>query len=577
MNDVQCDGDRCIGAVVIGRNEGERLRRCLESVRDQVQRVVYVDSGSTDGSVELAESLGVDVLRLTDGPFTAALGRKTGFEHLLAQLPEMRYVQFIDGDCILNASWIEAAQACLDEHPKAAAVCGRRREEFSQKTIYNALIDIDWDIPPGEVPYIGGDALVRVEPLLDVGGWDVALIAGEEPDLCFRMRRQGWTIRRLGREATLHDVAMTRFGQYWRRSVRSGHAYLEVGLRHRADVGRAWLRMSAGNVAYGVVLPVVVVLAAFWSWLVTIALLLLYVRLMWTMFQSCKIRGYPRELSLVYAGANTVCKTAGAIGVAGLLWGRIRGKESRLIEYKQSAAGAGSTIKAVVYTCADSGATLLAVIMRLIEPIFRLPRRFFHLAQLRAGIDGHAPATTQLAGKVRTTRRARVKLGPHCRLGRNVYLETKEQGSIELGAHVTVNSGCVIVSYANVRIGDHCLIGEYTSIRDANHGIATDQPMRMQDHVEAPIVIEDDVWIGRGAVILKGVRLGSGAVIGANSVVTHDVPPMAIVAGVPAKLLRQRTATDGTDTPSVIEPPSGQDNPRAQRADPGSLPRQKQV
>ena len=207
--------------------------------------------------------------------------------------------------------------------------------------------------------------------------------------------------------------------------------------------------------------------------------------------------------------------------------------------------------KGLFYGCADVAATVLAAVIRLARPILAPFARIARLARLRAGIDGRAPVTTQLEGAVRTTPGARVTLGPYCRLGRDVLFETQEQGSVELGSHVRVNSGCVIVSYAGVRIGDDCLIGEYVSIRDANHGTELGQPMRCQEHTAELIVIEDDVWIGRGAVILKGVRIGTGAIVGANSVVTRDVPPLTVVAGAPAKTVRQRddtTQCDGAQT-----------------------------
>ena len=212
-------------------------------------------------------------------------------------------------------------------------------------------------------------------------------------------------------------------------------------------------------------------------------------------------------------------------------------------------------IKCLAYGAADTAATILAALIGLARPIIRPLARVLHLAKLRAGVVGRIPVNTQLEGEVRTTQGARVNLGGHCRFGQQVFLETGEQGSIELGSHVRVNSGCVIVAQARVSIGDHCLIGEYTSIRDANHGTAIGQPMRLQDHVAAPIVIEDDVWIGRGSVILKGVHIGAGAIVGANSVVTGDVPSMAVVVGAPAKPIMQRSqsadsrSTAATDTP----------------------------
>src|ERR1700738_3404233 len=88
-----------VGVVVIGRNEGDRLRRCLESVRGTADRVVYVDSGSSDNSVAMSRGLGATVVELDLRiPFTAARARNEGFDRLLGEQPALRYVFFVDGD-----------------------------------------------------------------------------------------------------------------------------------------------------------------------------------------------------------------------------------------------------------------------------------------------------------------------------------------------------------------------------------------------------------------------------------------------------------------------------------------------
>ena len=148
-----------IGVVVIGRNEGVRLERCLRSLMQGVGKVVYVDSGSTDGSPQLARSLGVEVLALDMRvPFTAARARNEGFSALQRLLPSMQLVQFVDGDCEVDARWLATAQAFLDQHPEVAVVCGRRRERFPERSVYNLLCDLEWDTPIGEAKACGGDA-----------------------------------------------------------------------------------------------------------------------------------------------------------------------------------------------------------------------------------------------------------------------------------------------------------------------------------------------------------------------------------------------------------------------------------
>jgi acetyltransferase-like isoleucine patch superfamily enzyme len=170
--------------------------------------------------------------------------------------------------------------------------------------------------------------------------------------------------------------------------------------------------------------------------------------------------------------------------------------------------------------------------------------RLWRLVRLRSYVTGDIPVTTQFDGPVHAAGRVRLSLGEHCRLGRDVFFETVESGSIKLGAHVRINAGCVFVSYSRIEIGSHCLIGEYVSIRDADHGTEVGEFMRLQSHCFAPITIGGDVWVGRGAVILKGVTIGDGAVVAANSVVAKDIPSWAIVAGAPARVLRYRQRDD---------------------------------
>lgn len=181
----------------------------------------------------------------------------------------------------------------------------------------------------------------------------------------------------------------------------------------------------------------------------------------------------------------------------------------------------------------------LAPWVRVTNHIFRPLLRFGRLTHLRAWSVGAVPASTQFDGPVRVPKSIALQLGAHCRLGRDVFLDTNETGRIVMGQHVRVNAGVVLVSYASITIGNDCLIGEYVSIRDANHGTQTDCLMRLQSHKSAPIGIGNNVWIGRGSVILMGVSIGDGAVVAANSVVTRDVPARTLVGGAPARLIKE--------------------------------------
>lgn len=266
-----------MGVVVIGRNEGLRLERCLASLVGAAEQVVYVDSGSTDDSVQMAKALGVEVVELDMSiPFTAARARNEGFARLQRLLPAMRYVQFVDGDCEVVEGWLSRAQAFLDTRSEVAVVCGRRRERFPQRSIYNLLCDLEWDTPIGEAKACGGDALMRADAFAAASGFRADLIAGEEPELCVRLRANGWKVWRLAEEMTLHDAAMTRFGQWWRRTLRGGHAFAEGAFLHGAAPEKHWLRESRRAWFWGLGVPLATVIAMLmlgWSGLL---LLLVY-------------------------------------------------------------------------------------------------------------------------------------------------------------------------------------------------------------------------------------------------------------------------------------------------------------
>ncbi|MBK7644955.1 MAG: glycosyltransferase [Planctomycetes bacterium] len=251
-----------LGVVAIGRNEGERLRRCLESVRKQCAHVVYVDSGSQDGSVELARGLGVEVVELDmSRPFSAARARNEGWRHLASLRSDLEFVQFVDGDCELFPAWIETGLRTLRERADVAVVCGRRRERFREATLYNRLCDIEWNSPIGEASACGGDSLMRHTALAQVQGFDPSLVCGEEPELCKRLRERGHRILRLDADMTLHDAAMTRFSQWWRRSVRTGFGAGEALFLHGRSAPDSDRRAIRGVLVWAAAFPLLVALA----------------------------------------------------------------------------------------------------------------------------------------------------------------------------------------------------------------------------------------------------------------------------------------------------------------------------
>ena len=317
--------DPVIDAVAIGRNEGARLIGCLDSlVAAGFRRIVYVDSGSTDGSIAAAEARGVQVVRLDlSQPFTAARARNAG----VAALPAgADLVQFVDGDCEMVPGWLTMAAGFLIDNPDVAVACGRRREIAPEASVYNRLIDREWDTPAGRTRSCGGDALMRRRAFDAVGGFDPGLIAGEEPELCVRLRQAGWQIWRLPAEMTRHDAAITRFGQWWRRTRRAGHAYAEGAAMHGAAPEGHNVAQLRRALLWGLVLPLMAVGGAVLIHPVLLALLLIYpaqvARLWW--------RGGDAAQALFL----TLGKIPEALGALEYGIKRLTGARARLIEYK---------------------------------------------------------------------------------------------------------------------------------------------------------------------------------------------------------------------------------------------------
>jgi GT2 family glycosyltransferase len=319
--------DATTAIVVIGRNEGARLLRCLASVRG---RVVYVDSGSTDGSVQAASAAGAEVVQLDlSQPFTAARARNAGIAALHQGTPPT-WVQFVDGDCEVQPGWIATARAFLITHPQAAVACGRRTERFPQASVYNRLCDQEWNTPVGQALACGGDALIRWAALEKVGGYDSRLIAGEEPEMCLRLRAKGWQIWRLDAEMTLHDAAMTRFAQWWTRTRRGGHAAAEGMVLHGAGPDRLGVATVRRALLWVLVLPLASLTLALTVSPLAVALLLAYPL---QVLRLARRLGFDRP-AWEQALFLTLGKFAELHGIADYWARRLTHRPTTLIEYK---------------------------------------------------------------------------------------------------------------------------------------------------------------------------------------------------------------------------------------------------
>jgi len=317
-----------IGVVVIGRNEGERLKKCLHSIVGMVSHIVYVDSGSSDDSVSFASGLGVHIVDLDmSQPFTAARARNEGFDKLLIEFPDVEFVQFVDGDCEFIDGWFENALSAfvLDkEKDSLAVVFGLCKERFPNASIYNDEADRGWKIPAGYTETCGGNTFVSVKAFNTVGGFNQALIAGEEPDLCLRLRRAGWKILSIPYDMVWHDVNILKFSQWANRAVRTGHAFAEVCWINRNFSEHYWRKHNIRIFGWGILLPTIIVLLSF-----------LQLSFLWLFFiYPLQMARIAKKEGWVYAYFCVLVKFPQAVGQSKYFLNNFLGKKSKLIEYK---------------------------------------------------------------------------------------------------------------------------------------------------------------------------------------------------------------------------------------------------
>ena len=327
-----------LSVVVIGRNEGQRLERCLRSVQAADTgglsvELIYVDSASSDGSPRRAAELGAKVLHVDPPRPAAAIGRNAGWRAARGE-----YVLLLDGDTLLDRDFLPQAVKELHSDPAIAAVWGHRREIATDDSLYNRILDLDWVYPPGDSEFCGGDVLFRRSALEQADGYNDTLIAGEEPELCARLRAQGWRIRHIDCAMTGHDLAMHRFSQYWRRAERAGHAYADVSHRLADSPIPLWQDECGRNIrrvamiTLGALALIVALFSATW-WLVAIVVLLAAAVVLRSAWRARWKSASPFTL-LAYAVHSHFQQIP-------ILWGQLRwrmdrrrGRQRRLIEYK---------------------------------------------------------------------------------------------------------------------------------------------------------------------------------------------------------------------------------------------------
>jgi GT2 family glycosyltransferase len=331
-NSPDTDEYGVVATVLIGRNEGERLVECLKSMTEGAGHIVYVDSGSTDGSVAAAHAAGAEVVQLDmKRPFTAARARNAGYAALRESGTAFDHVQFIDGDCRLVPGWIEAGRKALGEDASLGIVTGWRSEIHRDCSIYNAMCDFEWRRPAGDIRTCGGDMMVRREAFESVGGFDDTVIAAEDDDFCVRIRAAGWKIRRLPVEMTRHDAAMYRFSQWWRRAVRSGHGFAQVGALHPDYFVSERRRVLIFGGALPAIALIGLLLGAGWLVLAVLALYALsYVRTV----MGLRREGLPQREALTHAVFLSLSKFPNLQGMLTYWRRRMNRRDMEIIEYK---------------------------------------------------------------------------------------------------------------------------------------------------------------------------------------------------------------------------------------------------
>jgi len=326
-----------VGIVVIGRNEGDRLRACFESLQSLGVSVTYVDSGSTDNSVSIARRYTQHIVELDSSkPFSAARARNEGFADLIKWHPRIKYIQFIDGDCTLSPDWIKAAAQELDADPRLAAVTGHLLEKNPDHSIYNQLCAMEWKSPVGEMTHFGafgGISMIRGSVLQEVGGFNPAVIAGEEPELAGRMSRAGYKIKKIDHQMAVHDANIMRFSQWWKRAVREGHS-----IGHRMQLSEDGslqdnLKAQKSVWFWGLVFPLIILTTLLptkgWSLL----LLTGYLFLAYRIVRYSRNQGDSLKEALLYARFLVLGKFANVVGLL-KFYLRRKNKGFKIIEYK---------------------------------------------------------------------------------------------------------------------------------------------------------------------------------------------------------------------------------------------------
>ena len=327
--------------VVIGRNEGHRLARCLHTVLQQTDRIVYVDSASRDGSSARAAALGVACVALDASslPLSAARARNAGVREALRRWPDTDVVQFLDGDMELVRGWLDAAEQHLRDHRDVVAVFGWRRERGGGDTIFNRICDVEWRLSGvGLQQSFGGDVLMCVAAFEAVGGYDARVIAAEDDELALRLRADGGVIERIDVLSTFHHAAMTRPAQWWTRARRTGYAYAQVRAATRATEPAKFRPQLRRAYVFGLALPAAALALAPMTFGGSLPLLAFYPINAARIGRGLRQRGFDRLDAVAWGVSCALAVVPQAMGALQHERDRALKRAARIIEHKHVGA-----------------------------------------------------------------------------------------------------------------------------------------------------------------------------------------------------------------------------------------------
>lgn len=320
---------RGLGVVVIGRDEGARLVRCLDALAGAAAPVIYVDSASRDGSPEAARARGAEVVALDPArPLNAARARNEGYAALAARHPEVRWVQFVDGDTALAPGWLEAARRALEADPRRGVVAGHLAERDAGASVLHLLCALEWRRDPGPAEAVGGIFMARREAFEAAGGFDGGIPAGEEADLCQRVRARGYAVEHLDVPMGTHDAGPLGLRSWWLRSVRTGHAYARG-----AEAGR-WRRELRSCRLWGLALPAAAALLAWPTGGLALLALLAWPLQAGRVALAARRRGWTWREAAWYGAFTVAGKLPEAQGTLRFARERRRGVAPRLVTYR---------------------------------------------------------------------------------------------------------------------------------------------------------------------------------------------------------------------------------------------------